>query len=291
MLCGITAPLIGAPLLPLADVHLHFSWDQKELLSAREAVARLHEQNVVLGVVSSTPPELALELRQAGGDWIIPFYRPYLPGSGKHRWYLDPRSLPATRAALESGAYYGLGELHLTAGVGPSAGNAVLNGLLEMAAEFDVPVQIHTEASDHRYFLPICQRHRQVRFLWAHAGGRLNAPQVAALMAACPNVWTELSARDPDRYIDDPIADHDGHLLPQWRQLVARYPDRFMIGSDPAWPVEYLHHWDQADQGWDRVADFLAFHRGWLADLPPELAVAIRLDNARRFLRATPRSP
>ena len=40
-----------------------------------------------------------------------------------------------------------------------------------------------------------------------------------------------------------------GALLPQWRALLETFPDRFMIGSDPVWPVENLDSWDQADTG------------------------------------------
>ena len=63
---------------------------------------------------------------------------------------------------------------------------------------------------------------------------------VDEVMQACPNVWTELSARDPWRYINNPVTGDDAALLPDWRSLLERHPDRFLVGSDPVWPVEQL---------------------------------------------------
>ncbi|NIR31164.1 MAG: amidohydrolase family protein [Gammaproteobacteria bacterium] len=168
----------------------------------------------------------------------------------------------------------------------PRRDNRIVQGLLELAREFDVPMLIHTEASDYRYFLPICRDHPQVRFQWAHAGGHLGPVQVGALMERCPNVWVGLSARDPWRY--GSFADEEGRLPPGWRELLERYPERFLIGSDPVWPGFEIHHWDRADTGWERFEQFLGFQRAWLGRLPVSLARRIRLTNAYRFLGLAP---
>lgn len=268
---------------PLADVHLHYNWDQE--ITASDAIRLLQAQNVRLAVVSSTPPELALELQRAGGDWILPFFRPYLAAGRRHSWFNDPAVLPAARKALASGQYAGIGEFHLIAGLGPGRDHPMVQGLIELGIEFDVPLLVHIETSSHRFFLPLCKRHPRARFLLAHAGGLLDATAMGALLHACPNVWTEFSARDSWRYIESQIVDADGHLLAAWRDVIEEYPDRFMVGSDPVWPVEYLHNWDEADTGWQRLDEFLNFHRRWLKDLPPSLAEKLRLTNARRFFR------
>ncbi|NIT63102.1 MAG: amidohydrolase family protein [Gammaproteobacteria bacterium] len=260
-------------------------------MSAAEAVQRLDAQGVVLAMVSSTPPELALELHEAGGEWIVPFWRPYLDETGRHRWFYDPRVLPAARKAMASGRYQGIGEFHLIPGIGPARDNAILDGLIELAIEHDVPVSIHTEASDYRYFEPICKRYPGARFLWAHAGGLLPGSQVDSLLNACPNVWVDLSARDPWRYIKTPITDEQGRLLPEWEATIRNHPDRFMTGSDPVWPVEDIHNWAEADSGWERIGEFLDFHRRWLNGLPPELEKKIRLSNAQRFFGNAGRAP
>ena len=68
----------------------------------------------------------------------------------------------------------------------------------------------------------------------------LKPSEVGRVLDGCPNVYAELSARDPWRHRANPIVDEKGQLLPLWRDLVNRYYHRFMVGSDPVWPVERL---------------------------------------------------
>jgi predicted TIM-barrel fold metal-dependent hydrolase len=82
--------------------------------------------------------------------------------------------------------------------------------------------------------------------------------------------------------VRQPIAGPSGRLLPAWERLILDHPDRFMVGSDPVWPVERLDGWDQADTGWERLGEFLQFHRDWAAGLPPEVAEMLLRGNARR---------
>jgi hypothetical protein len=270
---------------PMADVHLHYTWDQTGVTSPEEAVAVLKRNNVTLAVVNGTPPELALELKKAGGDWVVPIFSPYLTGAHRKDWFTDPNVLTAVEKGLASGQYRGIGEFHLRHVLGPRRDNPVLLGLIELGIKYDVPLLIHTEASSEKYFEPLCVKYPKARFLWAHAGGLLNAAQVGRLMDTCPNVWVEFSARDPWRYIHSPITDESGSLLPGWIALIQKYPHRFMTGSDTVWPVDNLHRWDEPDTGWQEIDRFLAFHRKWIDRLPLELAQKVRLDNARAFFR------
>jgi hypothetical protein len=272
---------------PIADVHLHYYLNQQALVDADDAVSQLVEQNVVFGVVSSTPPDLALLLRRAAGKWIIPIFMPYLEPDKRHSWFNDDRVLKATQEALASGEYFGIGEIHLTAGLAPNPRkrHPIVDGLLGLAVAYDVPIMIHTEASDYRYFLPLCQRHPAARIQWAHAGGLLPPEQVGMLLEACPNVWVDLAARDNDRYINSPVVSANGRLLPGWRAVIEKYPDRFLIGSDPIWPVVDRGRWDSPNVGWERLGDFLDFHRRWLYPLPDRLSRKLRLENAQRLYR------
>lgn len=291
--CAAFLLMVVAPLLSQSsgagtpervfDVHLHFNHNQTGVVTPEEAVAILKRQNVQYGVVSSTPPELALELAAADRKRILPLWRPYLEPTSRHNWFNDKRVLPAARAALATGHYYGIGELHMISGLGATPKNSILNGLIRLGIEFDLPLLIHTETSSHKYFLPLCTQYPKARFLWAHAGSRLGAEEIGTLMKQCPNVWVEFSARDNWRYLEDPIIDTNGRLLGGWLTLVRRYPDKFMIGADPIWPIEYLHNWDEPDTGWEKYDLYLDFHRGWLQHLPVSLADGIRFGNAYRF--------
>jgi predicted TIM-barrel fold metal-dependent hydrolase len=147
---------------------------------------------------------------------------------------------------------------------------------------------LHTEFSRNTYLLELCLAHPRLKVLWAHAGAILPPAAVEEVMRACPNVHTELSARDPWRYINNPITGEDGSLLPAWRALVERYPDRFLVGSDPVWPVEQMDSWDEPDTGWQEYARFVGFHRQWLGRLPGDVAEKIRLRNACALFGITP---
>ncbi len=267
---------------PIADAHIHYNWNQKENISAEAVVAKLRAENVVLAVVAGTPPELALELREAGGDWIVPLYSPYLTPEHRHNWFNRPEVLEHAKEAMESGDYHGIGEVHLVPGLGPRRDNPIFQGLIALAAEYDAPFLIHTDASSYKFLLPVCQQHAETTFVWAHAGGILPPEQIGHLLVGCPNAYVDLSARDPLRYVNSPITEEDGALLPGWREVVLAYPERFMIGSDAVWPVTQMHSWFSDDTGWERHAEFLNFHRKWISTMPQEIGEQIRIGNARK---------
>ena len=180
---------------PFADIHVHYNWDQDEVYTPEQALGDLRKHNVVLAVVSSVPSDFALKLSELGKDWIVPFYTPYYHAGNRLNWFYDEKVVDKAREALASGKFYGLGEIHLVSGVGPRRDNPVFLGLLDLAREYDVPVNIHTDASRYEYMLSICERHPDITFQWAHVGGILQPEGLTSLMEACPNVWADMSPR------------------------------------------------------------------------------------------------
>jgi hypothetical protein len=269
---------------PMADIHLHFNWNQEEIISAEEVLQRLRKRNVTLALVTSVPSDNAVKLRNIGGDWIFPFYSPYINAGKRDTWFIDQQVIEKTRAALESKNYFGIGEMHLVAGAPPTRENRIVNSLFSLAQEFKVPVLIHTDSSSHKYFEPICKKYPDVRFLWAHAGGILEPDEVIALMESCGNVWVEFSARDPWHYSG--LVDEEGKLYPGWLALIKQFPDRVMTGTDPVWNAHQIYRWYEADEGWDHYGDLYTFHRNWMKQLPPVIEEKVRFTNARKFLYA-----
>ncbi|MGD2112985.1 MAG: amidohydrolase family protein [Gammaproteobacteria bacterium] len=262
-------------------MHLHYKWSQRAVTTPADALAELKDQNIALGVVIGTPAELAPELARLDPQRTVPIYSPYRTGGDWQRWTRDPGVVTRARAALASGDYHGIGELHLIGGFAPKLAKArVLQGLLQLAVEFDVPIMLHTEYSRPDPMLAICRQYPEARILWAHAGAILAAGQVARVLENCANVSAGLAARDPWRFVNHPIADAQGRLLPEWRRLLLQYPDRFMVGSDPVWPVEQLDAWDRDDTGWQELGRFWGFHRNWLRQLPDAVARRIACINA-----------
>jgi len=278
--CGTAAQKEGVD-QPFADVHLHYNWDQAELVAPAQAIKTLQDHNVVLAVVFSTPTANALQLTSQDDLRVIHFFSPYISVRNRSYWFDDEQVLVEARAGLQNGHYQGIGELHVVSGMGPRRDNKVLQGLLKLAAEFKVPFNIHTEASSYAFLQPLCQQHPSVRFLWAHAGGILGPSHAEAIIRACPNVWLELSAKDPWHY--GGLVDDNGKLRAEWRDVLLKYPDRFMTGTDPVWKAQERHRWDEADAGWLHYAEFIRFHRNWLAQLPAAVEQKIRLQNALEF--------
>lgn len=64
----------------------------------------------------------------------------------------------------------------------------------------------------------------------------------------------------------------DGKLAPEWRALFLRHPDRFVIGSD-TW----------INGRWAQYGEIMDGYRGWLAQLPPDVAAAIAHRNGERL--------
>jgi predicted TIM-barrel fold metal-dependent hydrolase len=272
--------VMGGSLPPLADVHVHYKWSQVEVTSPQQAISALQRNNVALAVVFGTPPELVLDLQGNEQLQLVHFYQPYLPPFLKSNWFLNKRAPVAVREALASGNYRGVGEIHISDGIGPRMDSKVFNNILQIAAEFDVPVNLHTNASSFEYMRRICTKHSQTKFIWAHAGG-LQAEGVGQLLSHCANVWVEFSARDDLKSVSGiPVAHVNGQLHEGWLELMQDYPDRFMVGSDPIWPITEIDSWHTADTGWQTVDHVYAYHRRWLATLPEALAERVRYRNA-----------
>jgi hypothetical protein len=266
---------------PVADMHLHYKWSQQEVTSPAEAIALLEQHNIVMGVVIGTPAELALQLQALAVDRIVPIFSPYREGGDWHRWAYEDAVVARARAALSSGQYQGIGELHVIGGFAPAFDKAtVLKQLLALGAEFDVPVMIHTEFSRPDFMLSVCAAFPDTRIVWAHSGALLAPADVESVLVRCGNVSGGLGARDPWRFVNNPLTDEEGRLLPAWKALFLKYPERFMAGSDPVWPVDQLDRWDEADSGWQELGRFWSFHRHWLAQLPPAVVRKIGCENA-----------
>ena len=278
LLC-LSSGVLAQP--PMADMHLHYKWTQQDVTSPADAIAILEQEDIVMGVVIGTPAELALALQSLAPNKIVPIFSPYREGGDWHRWAYDDTTVTRARAALASGQYRGIGELHVIGGFAPTLEKAVvLQQLLQLAAEFDVPIMIHTEFSRPDFMLKVCRQFPDTRIVWAHSGALLSPEAVDRVLEQCDNVWGGLGARDPWRFVDNPLTAADGTLLPGWKALLLKYPTRFMAGSDPVWPVDQLDRWDEADSGWQELGRFWTFHRSWLAQLPPAVARQIGCQNA-----------
>lgn len=265
-----------------ADSHIHFNWDHRAETSAAEVVEILKQHNVGLTIVAGTPSELALELREEGGDWIIPFFSPYIHETGKQDWYKDEEVLRRAADGLQKGLYFGIGEVHFMNGFQPKTDNDIFLKLIALAKRYDVPMLIHIDSGNEVTFQRLCEANPKVRMIFAHAGGNLRPAHIEKILNACDNVWIDFAARDPWRY--DGISKEDYTLLPEWKTLVLKYPDRFITGTDPVWKVTRWSTWDTDDEGWTHYQKLYDYHWTWLNDLPEDVRRKIAWENTQVIL-------
>lgn len=156
---------------------------------------------------------------------------------------------------LDPGLWQGIGEVFtrhddLTAliyGDTPRANNEALTRVYHLAAEYDLPVLLHSNITSKRERNPLylaeveesLRNHPHVRFIWAHAGTSLEIhrhqetldfllPTLERLLADYPNLYIDLSWSVLRPY----LLNAQGRPDPAWLELVQRYPARFMLGSD-----------------------------------------------------------
>jgi predicted TIM-barrel fold metal-dependent hydrolase len=129
----------------------------------------------------------------------------------------------------------------LTYGETARANNIALNPIYDLAAENDMPVQMHNNIGNKWLREPVymhemedaIRAHPETRFIWAHVGisRDFNIPSIIKeadrLLKTYDNLWFDLSWV----VFEDNIAP-EGKLDRNWISLIENYPGRFMIGTD-----------------------------------------------------------
>jgi len=169
-----------------------------------------------------------------------------------------------------AGPYRGLGEFHLYDSA--NARGPVARQLMALAEEKSLVVLAHVDDEAIELLMAATpSQGRELRLIWAHTGiNGTPIERVQALLAKYPRLMGELSYR-PGLTCDD------GKLCPDWRALIERHPDRFLVGSD-TWVNQRWQHYDATMQG----------YRAWLGELPTDIARRIAWGNAARLFGLPP---
>jgi len=259
-------------LMPIFDAHLHYSRESWTAYPPEKIAALMDSVGVRSALVSSAPDEGTFRLKAVMGDRIVPMLGPYRNGSDVFSWTRDGTIVAYVQSAYRPGMHRGFGEFHLLVG---QTGLPVVKSVLAFAAREKLFLQPHADARAVAELLGVVGADRVV--LWAHAGVTATPEEIDTLLARWPNLWTELSLRDD-------VAPQ-GKLDPKWRALLTKYGDRFMVGTD-TWTVGGTY---TGNERWDAYTQIVRAIRGWLAQLPPDVAEAIAYGNAERFLDELPR--
>jgi predicted TIM-barrel fold metal-dependent hydrolase len=196
-------------------------------------------------IVAAAINKLAPEQRQR--------FHPFLSGFNPN----DKNSAAHIQRMLDlnPGLWQGIGEVFtrhddltaLTSGDTPRANNEAMTRIYHLAAENDLPVMLHSNITSKREKNPLylseveqpLRNHPHTRFIWAHAGTSAEIhrhqtqmdfllPTLTRMLESYPNLYIDLSWSMLTPY----LLDEQGQPRAEWLQLVERFPERFMLGSD-----------------------------------------------------------
>lgn len=259
---------------PLFDTHLHYNeeaWNGNSgPHSPADVLARMQRNGVKAIVANSRPNDgtkslAAMAETRKAGVTVVPFIRLYRNRADYDNWFRDESIYEMVQAEFargvagdQAGPYKGIGEFHLYDSA--NANGPVARKLMQFAAKNKLAVLAHVDDTA----IDLLMAHApDARLVWAHTGiGGAPVARVDVLLGKYPQLMGELSYR-PGLTCDA------GKLCPEWRALLLKYPGRFMIGSD-TWVNQRWLYYDELMKG----------YRGWLGDLPPDVAGRIAWGNA-----------
>jgi len=249
---------------PLFDAHLHYNDDAQTPHPPADVLARMARAGVRGALVNSRPNDGTLRLVAEKGPQWTPFVRLYRNRADYTGWFADDSIrlmvldlLAKGNEGSPAGPFKGLGEFHLYDSANADGPTAI--ALMKLARERGLTVLAHVDdvAVDK-----LLGHAPGASLIWAHTGiSGEPLPRVRELLAKHPGLRGELSYR--------PGITYDGKLDADWRALMTQQPGRFLIGSD-TWVTPRWQHYE----------GLFVDYRGWLGQLPNEVAQRIAWGNA-----------
>ena len=265
----------------LFDAHLHYNveaWNgQTGPHPPADVLGRMQRSGVKAIVANSRPNDGTRALAEAkteaaaAGVTVVPFIRLYRNRADYDTWFKDETIYDMVLAELSrgtpAGPYRGIGEFHLYDSA--NATGAVAKKLMALAEEKQLTVLAHVDDSAIELLMASTpSKGQKVRLIWAHTGiGGVPLERVDALLAMYPGLMGELSYRPG-------LTCEGGKLCPDWRALILKYPERFLIGSD-TW----------INQRWQYYEETMNNYRVWLGDLPATVAKKVAMDNGMELFK------
>ena len=246
------------PARELFDGHIHYSSDVWDKLPPQRALELLSEAGITRALVSATPGEGAERLYRAAPDRVVPFLRPYATREHRYTWSGDAAALDYLRQQLERIPYRGIGEFHVS---GEDANNPVARAVVALAVEKGLALHVHTDLAGIEVLL---DQAPDTPLIWAHGGFDVPETTLRDLLARHEHLYIELSFREG-------ITD-DGKMTSVWYDLLTAFPTRFLTGMDTYSP-----------RRWAELPELAAETRGWLQQLPQDVAQDIAYGNAARL--------
>lgn len=302
-----------APQLLYIDTHAHIGPKDE---SVGAALTTMEEQGIRMTLIMPTPQDINAHHRVREAAALYPDRFAFLSGGGILNYLTQGKDIPGESSddfesesiiIMQDGAI-GFGEMigehfslrsdHPYISVQPD--HPLLLVLADIAARYDVPIDLHMEAltqdtprDDLCDITSVCwtdpdkinpnplifpenitaletllSHNRRARIVWVHAGwdntGQRAVELMRRLLADHPNLYMSFKFHEIE--INNPF-DED-QLRPEWLDLVRSFPDRFTIGTDAKY---------------DKKVKDLPLYRRLLDQLPPDLAQKVAYLNAVRI--------
>jgi hypothetical protein len=261
-------PVPAQERLAIFDAHLHYNQEPTPFYPL-DQVREVFRRNGVRGILATSRPNKGThQLVDANWPelWVVPFIRPYRVRSDIQTWFEDPAIFDLITSEYARGYYRGIGEFHI---YGKSAASPWVKKVVDFAVEKNLYLHAHC---DEEALLILFSHNPRARIIWAHTGFSVPAARVAELLDQHKDaLWGELSYRGG-------ITGGDGKLTEDWRGLLERHSDRFLLGSD-TW----------INQRWFGYDTIFKEYRSWLAQLPAEHARRIANGNAAQLFGPRPK--
>lgn len=147
-------------------------------------------------------------------------------------------------------------------------------------------------------FEKLLAHERGARIVWAHAGvdhtGVLSVELIRRMMNTHPNLYMSIKALPQSPEPNAALA-REGRLRPDWRKLIAEFPDRFVMGTDRFYGSSATGMapggrsiGQKASAGsifMERTVPMTAAAQTLLSQLPPPLAQRVAVENVKTIYR------
>ncbi len=312
-----TVPAAPVPALTrFIDAHTHFDSAAPEA-AVRSALAALDRQHAAM-ILVQIPPDTFEHPGRYDAEALLPEVKRYpgklgvLGGGGTLNAMIMQSVMtgdagPAVQRAFRDRAeelvragVIGFGEMTAEhySGVTPyqyaPADHPLYLLLADIAAEHDLPIDLHMEAVPQDLPLPagvksppnpprlhaniaaferLLAHNPRAKIIWAHAGSDgtgYRTPELCRrLLMAHPNLYMEIKTDPRAPGMNYPLA--QGTIKPEWLALFTNFPDRFIMGSDQHYPEP-----TGREQRWQELV--LLFNQ-----LPSDVRKKIGTENVRRI--------
>lgn len=272
--------------VPIVDTHVHIMPDDNKSFDAAFAAAlqTMDTYGIARAVIMSPPRSRRVKLNFDHAEFQSVLSRhagrfSFLAGGGTLNLTLHSAAASGivteemkrqfadtAQQAISSGAS-GFGEmssLHIS--LHPSHGYSYVTAdhplllvLADVAAESDVPIDLHMDAVVSEMAAParlvsfpnnplrfpatidalerLLAHNRRAKIVWAHGGsdhlGAMTPNRIRGLMDKHTNLFMSLRPVPPIAPVENKLLSGQPPMVdPQWMALLKRYSDRFMIGTD-----------------------------------------------------------